>query len=58
MCANRSCLRSTTWVRTDLPVFFYFPNPMLPQAVPILRRIYDDLLRLGRKPEWTAAELG
>jgi len=45
------------WVRADLPVFFYFPKPMPPQAAPMLRRIYDELLKLARKPEWTAAEL-
>jgi hypothetical protein len=45
------------WVRVDLPVFFYFPKPMPPQAAPILRRIYNELLKLARQPEWTAAEL-
>jgi hypothetical protein len=46
-----------TWVQAALPVFFYFPTPVPPQAIPLLRQIYDDLLKLGRQPEWTAAEL-
>jgi hypothetical protein len=46
-----------TLVQAALPVFFYFPSPVPPQAAPLLRKIYDDLLRLGRQPEWTAAEL-
>jgi hypothetical protein len=46
-----------TWVQASLPVFFYFPTPVPPRAAPLLRQIYDDLLKLGRQPEWTAAEL-
>jgi len=47
---------SGTWVQAALPVFFYFPTPVPPQAAPLLRQAYADLLQLGRKPEWTAAE--
>lgn len=46
-----------SWVQASLPVFFYFPTPTPPQALPLLRRIYEDLLKLGRQPEWTAADL-
>jgi hypothetical protein len=46
-----------TWVQASLPIFFYAPSPVPPQAGPVLRRVYDELLRLGQKPEWTAAEL-
>ena len=46
-----------TWVQAALPIFFYFPTQLPPPAVPLLRKAYGELLELGNKPEWTAAEL-
>jgi hypothetical protein len=45
------------WVRAGLPVFIYYPAPPPASAAPLLRQVYDGLLDLTRKPEWSAAEL-
>ncbi len=42
-------------VEAALPVFFYYPVPG--PAIQEFRRAYDELIALGRKPEWSAAEL-
>lgn len=44
-------------VEGSLPIFIYFPTADRPALLAPLRRAYDGLLTLGRKPEWTGAEL-
>lgn len=46
------------WVEASLPVYFYYPTEPAhkDRALAILRRVYDDVLALGDKPQWTAAE--
>lgn len=48
-----------TWVRASVPVFVYFPTGPKSDAKGLaqLRRVYGQLIRLGQKPDWTAAEL-
>ena len=46
-----------SWVQASLPVFFYYPTSTPAQAAALLRQAVDALRVLGRKPEWTAAEL-
>jgi len=45
------------WVQATVPVFLYFPAGDPAGALPVLRGVYGDLLALGRRPAWTAAEL-
>ncbi len=45
------------WAESTLPVFVYLPTGDPMRAAGLLRQAYDDLLKLGLKPEWTAAEL-
>ncbi len=45
------------WVQASVPVFLYFPAGDPAGALPLLRAVYGDLLDLGRRPAWTAAEL-
>jgi len=44
-------------VEGSLPIFIYLPTADRPALLAPLRRAYDGLLALGRKPEWTGAEL-
>jgi hypothetical protein len=46
-------------VRVSLPIFLYYPTSQFErqEAARLLRQAYDDAVRLGRQPEWTAAEL-
>lgn len=46
---------SGSQVDASLPVFFYYPVPG--PAIHEFRRAYDELIALGQKPEWSAAEL-
>jgi hypothetical protein len=48
-----------TWVQASVPVYFYYPTAGRDRAhaVELLRRVYDDVLKLGQEPEWTGAEL-
>ena len=47
------------WVQASVPVYFYYPTAGRDRAhaVELLRQVYDDVLKLGQEPEWTAAEL-
>ena len=45
------------WAESTLPVFVYLPTGDPMRAAGLLRQAYDDLLKLGLKPECTAAEL-
>lgn len=45
-------------VRVSLPIFVYCPTRAESrEAIRLLRQAYDDALRLGQTPEWTAADL-
>lgn len=46
------------WVEASLPVYFYYPTEPAnkDRALQLLRKVYDDVLALGEKPQWTAAE--
>jgi hypothetical protein len=48
-----------SWVRASVPVFVYFPTDSKTRTDGLahLREVYQSLLNLGRKPDWTAAEL-
>lgn len=41
----------------ELPIFIYYPTGDRGGALRRVRDAYDELQQLGRKPEWTAAEL-
>ena len=47
-----------SWVEASLPVYFYYPTEPASKdkALQLLRKVYDDVLALGEKPQWTAAE--
>jgi hypothetical protein len=45
------------WAESALPIFVYVPTGDPGRAAGFLRQGYDGLLKLGLKPEWTAAEL-
>jgi hypothetical protein len=45
------------WVQASVPVFLYFPAGDPAGALPVLRGVYGDLVALGSRPAWTAAEL-
>jgi hypothetical protein len=46
-------------VRVSLPIFLYYPTAQIEhrEATRLLRQAYDDAIRLGQRPEWTAADL-
>jgi hypothetical protein len=46
-----------TRAESTLPIFVYVPTSDPGRAAGLLRQAYDGLLKLGLKPEWTAAEL-
>ena len=48
-----------SWVRASVPVFVYFPTDSKTRTDGLahVREVYQSLLNLGRKPDWTAAEL-
>ena len=48
-----------SWVRASVPVFVYFPTDAKNRTDGLahLREVYQSLINLGRKPDWTAAEL-
>lgn len=48
-----------SWVRASVPVFVYFPTGSKSRidGLAHLREVYQSLINLGRKPDWTAAEL-
>ena len=50
---------SGAWVQASVPVFVYYPTNARDRgdALVRLREAYGSLLKLGRKPDWTAAEL-
>lgn len=47
-----------SWVEASLPVYFYYPTEPAhkDKALQLLRKVYDDVLALGEKPQWTASE--
>lgn len=47
-----------SWVEASLPVYFYYPTEPAhkEKALQLLHKVYDNVLALGEKPQWTASE--
>jgi hypothetical protein len=46
-------------VRVSLPIFLYYPTSQIEhqEAARLVRQAYDDMVRMGQQPEWSAADL-
>jgi len=46
------------WVQASLPVYFYYPTEpsQKEKALGTLRKVYEQVLSLGEKPQWSASE--